>query len=192
MMRQCTFWIVAVSLFVAPTGLVSAQDKDEVSKLKAIEIQLEQMSKGLEKDFKTVADHIKSLKDEMTAANKDALLKLQDAQNRIGALERQLLQLRGDLDALQKRGSTSLYPPNGKERTSFYPAPAGALLVENRYAEPILLVVGGASYRIEPNQSRQVEGIPAGTINYSIISSWGEQRRSSTIMANTPLRVNVQ
>lgn len=190
MMRNGKRLSLAVVVLLGLSGAAAAQD-GEVDKLKAIQIRLDQMSKALEQDFKTVGEHIRGLKDELAAANKDTQLKLQDAQNRIAQLEKLVIQLRNDVDAAQKR--IALYPPDDKARTSFYnPAALGTLLVENRYTEEILLTVNGSPFRVAPNSSRQIENIPVGAVTYEIISRWGVQRRTSTIVANAPLRVTVQ
>jgi molybdopterin-biosynthesis enzyme MoeA-like protein len=192
---------IAVPLLVSRPVSLLAQETGDVDRVKAVLIQLEQLGKkldniesGLKQSFPAVAADIGAVKKDvadLTAASKDVQLKLQDAQNRIAQLEKQMAQMRSDMDATQKR--IALYPPNGQGRTSYYNSgTVGSLLVENRYAEPILFILNGTPYRVEPNQSRQIEGIPVGTITYEVVSSWGRQARSSTIVANAPLRVTVQ
>ena len=190
MMHNCQRLVVALSMMVLVSGLVSAQEGGEVDKLKAIDIRLEQMTKALEKDFKRVADDLAAIRKDFNAAVADSNLKTQDAQNRLTQLEKQVIQLRNELDAAQKR--VSLYPPNNKPQTSYYPATVGTLVIENRYSEPVLFVLGSARYRVDPFTSRQIEGVPLGPVTYEVISSWGVQQRSGTVRAETPLRINVQ
>ena len=66
-------------------------------------------------------------------------------------------------------------------------------MLSNRYPEEMLFIVNGTSYRVAPGSTRVLDPQPAGTITYEVLSpTWGLlRRRTTTLAANEPFRINV-
>src|SRR5207245_2224330 len=74
-----------------------------------------------------------------------------------------------------------------QQRTSGYAGGpnSGRVSLVNAYSEEILFIVNGTkSYRLAPNASMQLDGVPAGALSYQIMSnSWGVGAARTTPLA---------
>jgi hypothetical protein len=84
-----------------------------------------------------------------------------------------------------------------KPRIAFSrPAPnnGGRIVLTNNYGEDVTFILNNREvFRLAPGQSRVLEGQPAGTFTYEILSpTWGSRgRTTSTILSNETVRLNV-
>jgi outer membrane murein-binding lipoprotein Lpp len=155
--------------------------------------------------------------------NADAILKeglkYQALVGRISELEEKMGKMQTQLDALKKEGApkerTSAYPPESIEEiqkrlaqiedvlkrmgpaprvSRFPPNNAGRIVLTNQYPEEMLFIINGReNFRLAPGTSRVLEGFPAGTFTYEVVSpSWGSRARKTTsLAANETYRITV-
>jgi seryl-tRNA synthetase len=175
---------LVLALAVAGNGLAGGEGNgSDAERLKRIEKQLADLSKSLQKSFEAIAADIQAAKDR----NEDALLKYQALSKRLASLEQQISEMRAELDAAKNRTTTS--------KSLYAPGETGTVMVYNRYPEEILVVLNGtANYRVAPFTTRQINGVPVGTVTYEIFSpTYGSQGiRRSTLRAATPLGITIQ
>ena len=95
-----------------------------------------------------------------------------------------LTRIEGLLQAMAPAGRVAGFGPAGQ---------TGRIMLSNRYPEEMLFIVNGTSYRVAPGSTRVLDPQPAGTITYEVLSpTWGLlRRRTTTLAANEPFRINV-
>jgi len=221
MLRNWKLFGVTTLMVFALTAPASAGDKDgppQDDKIKALESKIDTLIKSIQGSFADAKSDANLIREELKSLKTETNLRFQVAVSRIDALDRQIAQLKLDLDTVKNGGIKAYYPPDTKDKWSelkaeltelrqlivaksspnpptVTTATLGELMVVNRYPEEITLRVNGADQgRIPANSSMFVKALPVGPVTYEIISpTWGSSGiRRSTIVPGDPLRVNVQ
>jgi len=201
--------LMAVAVAVTPIPAVQAKQTDfgttELEKLKdAIDLLNKKLDKlltatnsgfeGVQADMARIGGDLIKIKGDIKSLNdasEETKLTLQTALGKIKLLESQVALLKSDLDKLQPRDKTSLYPPEkgleelrtqlaqiqagllklAEARTSMSPPTnTGRIQLVNQYPETMLFVVNGKSYRVDPFTSVTLPDQPAGMFKYEVIS----------------------
>jgi chromosome segregation ATPase len=192
-------------------------------KTREVREELEHLDAAARRGFDLLRDDLAALRREMKDCREDrtlALLKLQAALASLRTLQPQLTDMRGELEALRARvpATVSLYPPVERaaideirakldqiEQTLRHPpapsyvarypaAQAGRVVLVNTYPEDLTFVVDGRSYLVAPGGTMTLDGQPAGTLSYEIISpTWGvRDRRTTALGANETLTLTAR
>jgi hypothetical protein len=186
--------VLAVAVAAVPARATEGPPAADVDKVKEIINRLDGLNESLEKSFKSIETDIKALRSE----NRSMAAKALDAVARIGKLEEQVAQLRKEVDELRHPG-TGGSSPNvslrayagdlGELRSTLArleqqlarmqadsvriarssPAPAGHVLLVNRYPEDVQFVVNNTLYRV-PSFTSQRFDLPPGSFTYEILS----------------------
>jgi hypothetical protein len=186
-----------------PAGL------DNETVIKALEAEFKKMETillgELNRKLQGVSDDIKGLKTEMAAIKEEQVRrkiqidqlaeevlllqkKKQVADNGPGvpldktSLDEIRSRLNAIQDAISKFGPSdrrlSMSPPNGAATN------AGRVMLVNLYNDELLFIVNGASHRLPPGGSRLLENVPAGSLNYEVVSGiFGQVDRRLTSLA---------
>lgn len=163
---------------------------------------------GQKGDLKKIRDDIDILKDDGLKQRLD----LASANSKIKQIESALEKIRTDLDTLRNREPSAvqsgidkasveeikaklgaieqailkLQPPTSRIALSPPPSasPAGRVMLVNLYPEELLFLINQKSYRVAPGSNLPLENVPAGALNYEVISgTWGLRARSTTNLA---------
>jgi len=96
---------------------------------------------------------------------------LDEIREKLGNIEQAILKLQPNITT----NRLSLSPP----------MTTGRVVLSNEYPEEMLFVVNSKSYRVAPNSRMPLESVPAGALNYEVISPvWGSRaNRASTLAA---------
>ncbi len=217
-----------VAVAVAVAAPVRAGDTDgklpPVDPVRKVEQRLDELSQKISDQFKDMAEklygefkkisEVTAKQDKRLAAletnDADTRLKLSDVQIKLGTLERQLSDVRAELEALRKQGAgrdTSFYGPTEKAmeeirarlgqieqklsglppqvtRSAPPPTGTGRVVLVNSYPADVLFLVNGRSYRVAPGASATLSNLPAGVVNYEVIvAGYGTVRRNAPVLA---------
>jgi septal ring factor EnvC (AmiA/AmiB activator) len=176
-------------------------------KVKAVQEQLDLLNASLKRAFEKVAEDMKGLKEDRA----DAQVKLQTTLSTLNALQRQVADMRTDLDALRRRlpADISLYAPEKASlddirsrltqieqgllrlqtapRVANFPPVAsglGRIVLANNTVEELLYIVNGRSYRVAPGAAAVLDAQPPGPFSYEVISpTWGVRGRNTPTLA---------
>jgi hypothetical protein len=113
-------------------------------------------------------------------------LKTAKTQEDVADLRLQIEKLRKDLEVLSGRMATpreSAYPPREA------PPPTGRLRLVNTFYQPMTIVLNRMAYTVPPNETRTVEGVPAGTFTYEVVGV--QPARNLPLAANETFTVTV-
>lgn len=95
---------------------------------------------------------------------------LDEIKSRLGQIEQTLAKLNATTAGSSPR--IALSPPS-----------TGRVVLINLYPEELLFVVNKTMHRVAPNMTLPIESIPAGPLNYEVISpTWGRRANNSTIL----------
>jgi hypothetical protein len=127
----------------------------------------------LRADAETNADAIKQLQKDVKKLQEDVAQLRKDftdnaAQRNANA--EQLRAIRETLDRMARQQDTLRIQP-GYDPRSINPAvpPAsGTITLQNHYSAPATVRINDRPYRVEPNQTVPVLGVPTGTFQYSV------------------------
>jgi hypothetical protein len=191
----------ALALILATAAVAPAQnpEKQDSGDLKEILKRLGDMEQR-------ISDSFKAFQQDMTTLS----LKGQVTAEKVLRLEDQLKKLQGEVDELRRqtssRPSFSVDPNKAtvadleairtrlladiekmerlmrdpQPRVAFSAPLTARLVLVNSYPETLTFVVNGASYPVEPNAVRTVEGVPPGPITYHVVSQfWGARGAAS-------------
>jgi hypothetical protein len=192
---------VAMLLVTAASAIAQNPEKQETDPLKVVLKRLEDMEKGISESFRNMRDDITKLQMEA--------LRCHITGEKVLRLEDQLKKMQGEIDDMRResppRQSFSI-DPNKKQiiaadledirsrllsmeqllRTQprvSYSAPVAVtsrLQLVNNYPEFLDFVVNGVSYAVPPGEMRTVENVPAGMLNYFVVSRiWGARGAQS-------------
>jgi hypothetical protein len=164
-------------------------------------------------DLAAQKSDLKEIRDDMDTLKTDGLkyrADLSDANMKIKLMQATLKEIRADLDGLRTReplpksglDKTSideikvtlanieqailkLQPSSNRIALSPPSSPAtGRVMLVNVYPEELLFVVNQKTYRVAPGATMPLDGVPAGVLNYEVISgTWGLRARSTTNLA---------
>ncbi len=173
-----------------------AQLDGEPEKADAILKQLQTITKSLEQlkslpqNFaeleKKLADAEKRLAGTLSNFETVSQLQMQSLQRELNSLRDQYAQMKQEMDSLRKglsgkQPTTALYPPAA--------AAAGRVRLVNTWPSPISVVVNNRTYRLEPNETRYTDPIPAGTFTYEVLGI--QDRVSRAILPGETYLVHV-
>src|SRR5262249_4851053 len=94
----------------------------------------------------------------------DRDVRVRSMQAEVSDMKKQIARMREDLDRL--------LGPEGSRRTAFSPpnpgtsGPTGTIRLVNTYMVPVSVFINDQEYVVEPGQTRNVIGVPAGRFNY--------------------------
>jgi hypothetical protein len=180
--------VLAAALTAAPSTSVAADKPDKINGK-----ELADRIEALEKDVKKLTTSIDAINTTLLKSKvmQQKIQGLEEAMGRVSvdlpkALD-QLKELTGkkkeyvppegaddikDIKARLNRMEKILDDLRKNGRISRYAAPdeAGRVVMTNRYTEDILFNVNGTRYWLAPGTSRVLDGVPAGSVRYQVIS----------------------
>jgi hypothetical protein len=192
MIRNWKTWGLSFLVTLAVAAMAHAGDEGVEKKadpIKEVNKKIDTLSEQIKNEFATIKGafdkigvDMKDLKD----ANFDLTLKLQNALDRIKALEKDLAQLKGE----HKKVRDAFFSGPGGEKA----AGVGRLVLSNLYMEDMLFIINGKAHRIAPGETMPIETFPAGPVTYEIVSpTWGlRARRTTTLAAGEKMTLTAQ
>jgi hypothetical protein len=196
------------ALLAGETNTKEVDTKAILESVEAVKKELGTIKETLKKDFGAFSKDVRDIKQEITSLKADHLI----VDEKVDKLTKALTALRAELDDLKKTNRTLAYPPAEKitledlnsrltkieqmlanldlqQRTSGLRGQTangtGRLKLVNRYPEQLLFQINGQDYVVQPQQTRIIDGFPAGAILYRVMygNGWLEPR-SSVVAAN--------
>lgn len=164
-------------------------------------------------DLASQKGDLKKIRDDIDVVKDDSLkqrLQVADAHAKIKQMEGALEKIRIDLDLLRTREPSpgkpaldkasvdeiklklggieqailKLLPLTTNRIAMSPPSLTGRVVLVNLYQEELLFVVNQKPYRVAPGANLPVENVPAGVVNYEVISgTWGLRARTTTNLA---------
>jgi regulator of replication initiation timing len=193
------FELAALFAVVAPSPVLFAGEKEDASKailerldknVKAMKSKVETMETGLADAFKKIGEDMKDLRNDLTKLAGEHL-KIDD---KVDKLEQSLARLKTDMEDLKKAARPSLSPLDkadledlktrltsieqslakmqAQTRVSLSPAQptTGRIMLQNLYNDKLLFKINDREFFVEPQQTRTVEGVPAGPFTYRVFA----------------------
>ncbi|MFO0966690.1 MAG: hypothetical protein U0793_14045 [Gemmataceae bacterium] len=184
--------------------------QDELGKrLDKIEASLKKSFEDLGGDVGSLKNQLTKLQVDVAALQLDSKVRIDALESQVAKLQKEIDGLRKRLDSdLTRVGSSpidkagfddvkarlegiekairGLTPPASRTALSPGAAPgaAGRVMFVNNYPEELLLVLNGRNFRVAPMTTLPIDGVPAGSLNYEVISpTWGLRARRSAALA---------
>ncbi|MCI0637465.1 MAG: hypothetical protein L0Y72_27845 [Gemmataceae bacterium] len=203
--------LLSAAMFVPEPTVASAQDTKEIlERIDKLDKSIQKSFENVKTDIDEVKKKLADVNKEVGALQGDTLshqLQLGNANTKIEKIEAGLKSLRAEIDNLKKTGVAQggdnkylddirttlnaieqailkLQPSTSRVALS-PPSAAGRVMLVNMYPEELLFVINQKPYRVAPNASHQIEGVPAGLVRYEVLSgTWGPRANSSTNLAS--------
>lgn len=190
-----TVALLAATVVLMPQPVVMAQAtntdnmdlKDVLQKLVLIQSSLDNL-KTVPADLAAVKKDINTLFGD-TWANKIDLKKTSDRveqiENSLKLLKSSGTNVAADSDVrdklIQIEQAIAKLQGSGQPRIALSPPSAGRVVLVNLYSEELLFVINKKPQRVQPNTTVTLEAIPAGGLDYEVISdTWGLRARKTT------------
>ncbi len=167
----------------------------ELLKVKGLEGSIKSLEDSLEDIKENVKGSLENAKKDMDGFRKDmgkVLATLDElAKKNTTSTAKEVEELKARLDKIDKK--LDVLRPDVSVRRYPPPTELGRVLLVNRYPEEITFIVNGTSYRLAPGGSRLIDGVPAGSFTYEVLSpSYGMvTRRTRTLLPNETSRIVV-
>jgi hypothetical protein len=207
-----TLALLTVTILYVNKPVVLAQTNE--GDTKAIMEKLDKMDKALGEALGAIGQDISKIKKDIDNLKADAVgqnIGLDKANLKMGSLESQVKILLAEMDALKKRTpveptttssldkvtlddirnrlgliekTLSTMQTSSANRIALSPPSQGRVVLMNFYPEELLFIVNQKPHRVAPNATVPLDAIPAGTLQYEVISpTWGQRARSQTTLS---------
>jgi hypothetical protein len=193
---------------------VLADEKAVLEKIDALQESIKKSFDGVSKDMGDFKAEFKKIRDSISTLEDDGVKQRLDLANtnaKVKQIEGALEKIRGEVETLRLREPTvaktgidkgsvddikaklgsieqailRLQPSTS--RVAMSPPAAsttGRVVLVNLYPEELLYLINGKSYRVAPGANVPVDLVPAGSLNYEVISgTWGLRAKNTTTLA---------
>ncbi|MCI0380733.1 MAG: hypothetical protein L0215_24380 [Gemmataceae bacterium] len=199
----------AALLVPEPTTAFAQDNKEVIERIDKLDKSIQESFKNVKTDIDDVKKKLADVNKEVGALQGDTLnhqLQLGSANTKIEKIEAGLKSLRAEIETLKKtgvaHGSDNKYLDDirttlnaieqailklqpSTSRVALSPPASGRVVLVNLYPEELLFVINQKNYRVGPNASHQIEGVPAGLVRYEVLSgTWGLRANNSTNLAS--------
>jgi hypothetical protein len=204
--------LLTTTVFVQVPAPAMADEKEVLERIASLQKTVKDSFEGVQSEIKALKAEIGSQKEALKKFKDDNIEQALGLNRKVKDLETALDLIRVDVDVLRKREGFSdkagldrsgledirtklgsiehalLKLQPSTSRTSMSPsvtAPTGRVVLVNLYPEELLFRINDKNIRVAPGANFPLEGIPAGSLSYEVISGiWGLRARNTTTLAS--------